>query len=155
MEASIADDGEMLLRGPLLFRGYHNRSKKTAEVMDADGWFHTGDVAQQDEDGYLTITDRKKDLMKTSSGKYVAPQKVENAITANIPYISQAVAPGRTAGTWWRCSPWTGRPCSSGATTTATPMSSYEELTRLPEVRASPDRFVRRPTMTSWNAGRP
>ena len=92
LEHMIADDGEILLRGPSIARGYHHLSDKT--IYDEDGWFHTGDVGFLDPEGCLTITDRKKDLMKTSGGKYVAPQKVESAILANVPYVSQAVAVG-------------------------------------------------------------
>lgn len=142
MEVSIADDGEMLLRGPLLFRGYHNRSKKTAEVMDADGWFHTGDVAQQDEDGYIFITDRKRDLIKSSGGKYVAPQKVENAITANIPYISQAVALGENRKYMVALVTMEREALLKWGKKHGHPNVSYEELTQLPEVKASLDRFM-------------
>jgi long-chain acyl-CoA synthetase len=92
-EVKIADDGEVLLRGPGNMTGYHNAPELTAEAI-VDGWFHTGDVGHLDADNYLTLTDRKKDLMKTSSGKYVAPQKVEGALVAAVPFVSQAVAVG-------------------------------------------------------------
>lgn len=92
-QARIAEDGEVLLKGPGVMRGYHNDPEKTAEVL-IDGWYHTGDIGEIDGDGYLRITDRKRDLLKTSGGKYVAPQKVESALVANIPIISQAVALG-------------------------------------------------------------
>lgn len=94
IEMQLADDDEVLLRGPIIARGYHNQPEANAEAFTPDGWFRTGDTGQLDADGYLTITDRKKDLIKTSGGKYVAPQKVEAAIAANIPYVSQVLACG-------------------------------------------------------------
>jgi long-chain fatty-acid coA ligase (AMP-binding enzyme) (long-chain-fatty-acid---coA ligase) len=93
IETKLAEDGEVLLRGPIITPGYHNLPDITAEVF-SDGWYHTGDLGEFDAEGNLVITDRKKDLFKTSGGKYIAPQKVEAAITANIPYISQAIAVG-------------------------------------------------------------
>ena len=92
-EAKLADDGEVLIRGPIVTSGYHGKQELTDEVL-VDGCYHTGDIGQFDADGNLSITDRKKDLFKTSGGKYVAPQKVEGAIMANIPYVAQAVAVG-------------------------------------------------------------
>ncbi len=94
IEVKIADDGEILLRGPIISPGYHNLPERTAEVFETDGWYHTGDIGEVTPAGKLRVTDRKKDLFKTSGGKYVSPQKVEAAITANIPYLSQAVAIG-------------------------------------------------------------
>ncbi|WP_298130703.1 long-chain fatty acid--CoA ligase [Micropruina sp.] len=92
-EVQIADDGEVLIKGPGVMRGYHNADDMTAEAI-IDGWFHTGDLGELDAEGNLTLTDRKKDLMKTSGGKYVAPQKVEGALVAAIPFVSQAVVVG-------------------------------------------------------------
>ena len=94
LEMRLAEDGELLLRGPSICDGYHERPELAAEAFDEDGWYRTGDIGEIDETGRLRITDRKKDLFKTSGGKYVSPQKVEAAITTNIPYISQAIAVG-------------------------------------------------------------
>ncbi|MFD3546399.1 AMP-dependent synthetase/ligase [Streptomyces sp. NPDC058655] len=93
-EVRIADDGEILLRGPGIMEGYHGLPDKTAEVLEADGWLHTGDIGELSADGYLRITDRKKDLIKTSGGKYVAPAEVEGQFKAICPYVSSIVVHG-------------------------------------------------------------
>jgi long-chain acyl-CoA synthetase len=89
----IAEDGEILAKGPNIAEGYFKRPDATAEAWDVDGWFHTGDIGEIDVEGFLRITDRKKDLIKTSGGKYVSPQNVENLLKTQ-PYISQAVLIG-------------------------------------------------------------
>ena len=83
VQAKLAADGELLLRGPSVFQGYWNKPQATAECFDAEGWFLTGDVARFDEDGFLYITDRKKDLLKTSGGKLIAPQPIENQLKSD------------------------------------------------------------------------
>jgi long-chain acyl-CoA synthetase len=84
VELKFAADGELLCRGPFIFKGYWNKPQANAECFDAEGWFHTGDIGHLDNDGFLYITDRKKELLKTSGGKLVAPQPIENKIKTNI-----------------------------------------------------------------------
>ncbi|WP_030458205.1 long-chain fatty acid--CoA ligase [Kitasatospora sp. NRRL B-11411] len=93
-EVRIAEDGEILLRGPGVMRGYHEMPEQTAEVLEPDGWFHTGDIGELGEGGYLRITDRKKDMFKTSGGKYVAPSEVEGKFKAICPFVSNILVIG-------------------------------------------------------------
>ncbi len=92
-EVNVADDGELLIRSDTVFAGYYKDDDATREVLRGDGWLHSGDVGSIDEDGFITITDRKKDILVTAGGKNVAPQNIENALKT-APLISQALVVG-------------------------------------------------------------
>jgi long-chain acyl-CoA synthetase len=92
-EVKIAEDGEVLIKGPGVMDGYHNLPEQSAETLK-DGWLHTGDIGELDADGFLKITDRKKDLFKTSGGKYIAPSSIESQFKAICPYASQFLVHG-------------------------------------------------------------
>jgi long-chain acyl-CoA synthetase len=88
------EDSEILIRSPGVMQGYHNLPEQTAEALTPDGWLRTGDIGEIDAQGFLRITDRKKDLIKTSGGKYIAPQAIEGKLKATCPYISQVLIHG-------------------------------------------------------------
>lgn len=143
VEVRIADDGEVMLRGPIVTPGYHKLEHKNAEVLEEDGWYHTGDIGELTASGRLRITDRKKDLFKTSGGKYVAPQKVEGAIQANIPFVSQSIAIGdgrKYVSALVVLDPallqkWADKRAIQGG---------YAELSQRPEIRDSIERWMER-----------
>ncbi|MFJ2188067.1 AMP-dependent synthetase/ligase [Kitasatospora sp. NPDC087861] len=143
-EVRIAEDGEILLRGPGVMRGYHDLPEKTAEVLEADGWFHTEDIGELGPDGFLRITDRKKDLFKTSGGKYVAPSEVEGRFKAACPFVSNILVIGNGRNF---CTaligldeavimPWAAEHGLAG--------KSYAEVAADPQVHQLIDGFVRR-----------
>jgi long-chain acyl-CoA synthetase len=133
LEVRIDSDGEVLLRGTPVMRGYHNLPEETAAAFTEDGFLRTGDIGELDAAGYLRITDRKKDLVKTSGGKYVAPSHVEGTFKALCPYVSQAVVVGQarnfctmlvtldpdSAAEWAAGGPLAGRPYDEIATSAA------------------------------------
>lgn len=134
-EVRIAEDGEILTRGGGTFVGYYKNPQATAETIDAQGWLHTGDVGFIDEDGYLTITDRKKDIIITAGGKNISPSEIENRLKVS-PFVREAVVIGDrrkyltalvgieydTVGDW--------------ATRNGVTYTTYRDLSNKPEVRS-------------------
>ncbi|WP_129666460.1 AMP-dependent synthetase/ligase [Phytoactinopolyspora endophytica] len=133
-EVKIADDGEVLLRGGAVMRGYHSLPDLTAEVLTEDGWFRTGDIGEL-EDGFLRITDRKKDFIKTSGGKYVAPQRIEVIFKAVSPQASQIVVHGDGRNYCTALVTLDPEAIEDWAKHNGLGELSYEELTRSPKVR--------------------
>ena len=142
-EVRIAEeDGEILVRGPGVMRGYHNNPEATAEVLDEDGWFHTGDIGRIDERGYLFVTDRKKDLFKTSGGKYVAPAEIEARFKGLCPFVSQFLVHG--AGHNYATALVTLDPdaITMWAATEGLAGRSYSEIVTSPQARALVQGYV-------------
>jgi long-subunit acyl-CoA synthetase (AMP-forming) len=94
IDIKLADDGEVLIKGPIIMTGYRNQPDKTKETIDEDGWLHTGDIGEFDEDGYLKIVDRKKELIINAAGKNMSPANIEAIVKASSPLIGQAIAIG-------------------------------------------------------------
>jgi long-chain acyl-CoA synthetase len=93
-EVTLADDGEVLIRGPVVFPGYRNLPDKTREALDDEGWLHTGDIGEFDDEGYLSIVDRKKEIIINAAGKNMSPANIEAKIKSASPLIGQAIAIG-------------------------------------------------------------
>lgn len=136
-EVRIADeDGEILIKGPGVMRGYHNNPEATAEVLTEDGWFRTGDIGRIDERGFVYVTDRKKDVFKTSGGKYIAPAAIEAKFKGMFPYLSQFVVHG--AGHHYATALVTLDPDAITAWAAAQGLAgrSYSEIVSSPEAHA-------------------
>ncbi len=138
----IASDGEILIHGPGVMEGYHGMDEQTAEALDAEGWLHTGDIGEIDDDGFVRVTDRKKDLFKTSGGKYVAPSHIEGLFKALCPLASQMVVHGHERNFCSAIitldpdavSEWAGRHGMAGA--------SYSEVVGSDAMKAEVDGYV-------------
>ncbi|MGL4832682.1 MAG: AMP-dependent synthetase/ligase [Propionibacteriaceae bacterium] len=147
----IDDDGEILFKAPCVMQGYLNNPEKTAETITSDGYLRTGDIGHWDEHRNLIITDRKKDLIKTSGGKYIAPSDVEAAITANCPYVAHAVVAGE--GKKYAVALLTlDEPALMTWASKRKITKSYAELTQLPEIHASISRYMEKANskLGSW-----
>ena len=108
MEIKIAEDGEILVRGPVTTPGYLGQPEASAGLLGADGWLHTGDIGALDADQFLSVVDRKKELIITAGGENMSPTAIEGLLVEH-PLIGQALAFGDRSPTWWRCSPSTAR----------------------------------------------
>jgi long-chain acyl-CoA synthetase len=145
VDVRIAEDGEILVKGPCVMQGYYKSPDATREVVTEDGWFHTGDIGYLDKDKYLFITDRKKDLLKTSAGKFVAPQPIENALKTS-PYILNAMVLGDRRKFIVALIVPNAQTVSAKAAEQAITFSSREELVRHPLVRSLIDAEIKRLT---------
>jgi long-chain acyl-CoA synthetase len=141
MELRIADDGEVLVRGPLVMRGYYKDPERTAEALDADGWMHTGDIGELDAEGFLKITDRKKELIITSGGKNISPALIEYELQRH-PLIGQACAIGDRRNYVTALIVLDPEVTPAWARAHGIPASSLAELAAHPEVLAEVERGV-------------
>ena len=140
----IAADGEILTRGPHVMKGYFNRPEATAEAIDKDGWFHTGDIGFL-EDGFLTITDRKKDIIVTSGGKNIAPQPIEGALKKS-PLIAEVVMIGNKRNFASALVVPKFDALEKWAASRGIPFRDREELVRRPEIVAHYEEAVKEAT---------
>ncbi|MGZ3460965.1 MAG: AMP-dependent synthetase/ligase, partial [Archangium sp.] len=135
-EVKVAQDGELLIRGPGVMKGYYKNDAATAEVLEPDGWFHSGDIGEVDVDGYVRITDRKKDIIVTSGGKNVAPQNIENTLKT-FPLISQAVVHGDQRKYLVALITVAEEPARKLLSDKGVTPATYVELCRRPEIHAA------------------
>jgi len=140
-EIKIASDGEILVRGPCVMKGYYKNPTATAEVLEQDGWFHTGDIGELDADGCLRITDRKKDIIVTAGGKNVAPQNIENTLK-NFPLISQAMVYGDKRPYLVVLITVTEDSAKKLLAEKGVQVGSYAELGKRPEIRAAVQQII-------------
>ncbi len=133
LEVRIAEDGEILVRGPLVFRGYFNDEEATRRTLDPDGWLHTGDVGRIDEHGHVHITDRKKDIMVTAGGKNIAPSLIENMLKSS-PYVREAIVIGDRRSYVTALIGIERDAVGDWATRREIPFTTYRDLTERPEV---------------------
>ncbi len=140
-EVRIADDGEILYRGDNVCLGYHREEQATRELIDPEGWLHSGDIGTMDADGFVTITDRKKDIIITSSGKNIAPQVIEQKLRFS-PWISQAVVIGDNRRFVTALLTLDVQSVTQFAQQKAIPFAAFEDLTRHPDVAEIVDAHV-------------
>jgi long-chain acyl-CoA synthetase len=140
LDVRIAEDGEILVRGPSVFKGYWNRPEETRNAL-VDGWFKTGDIGNIDADGYLSVTDRKKDLIKTSGGKFIAPQPIENSLKLNALIGTAAIIGDKRKFPAVIVSP-NFSPLEDWARARNIPFTSRAELVAHPQVQALYDQIV-------------
>ncbi len=142
VEVKIAGDGEILTRGPHVMKGYFKRPEATAEAIDSDGWFHTGDIGHLDREGFLFVTDRKKDLIVTSGGKNIAPQPIENRLKTN-PFFAEVVMVGNQRHFPSALVVPSFEALEAWANAHSVPFSSRDDLVKNPTVEALYEDIVR------------
>ncbi|MBX2802426.1 MAG: AMP-binding protein [Myxococcales bacterium] len=139
----IADDGEVLIHGPAVFAGYLHNEAATKEAIDEDGWYHTGDIGTVDEDGFLSITGRKKEIIITAGGKNLSPEKIENALKLS-PYVKEAVAIGDARKFISALVQIDADAVGDWATRRSVTYTDFEDLTRRPEVVSLVEQEIRK-----------